>query len=69
MKTLEEQHLTATGRLLCKKERFSLNILFLHTKRPSQKWESLFIFYKDYLEILATTPAPTVRPPSRIAKR
>ena len=29
----------------------------------------LFRLAKDYFAILATTPAPTVRPPSRIAKR
>jgi len=44
--------------------------LITGTKKGSIKLPFLFrLYFSYYPRILATTPAPTVRPPSRIAKR
>ena len=44
-----------------------------HTKAPEFTSEASYVFFESvssgYFRILLTTPAPTVRPPSRIAKR
>ncbi len=51
------------------------NVLFYNTKKQAApKHHLLFICFvfcrqSNYSEIFVTTPAPTVRPPSRIAKR
>src|SRR5699024_5102309 len=37
--------------------------------RPAMRIEALGLMGSDHLMILVTRPAPTVRPPSRIAKR
>src|SRR5258708_2027971 len=55
---------------------FAFNLLNLHyfgslVKGRTKGLAKMFwlVLYKGYLVILSTTPAPTVCPPSRIAKR
>ena len=69
--------------LLIKGGQYDLNHYYLHlllakiletlkTTRPKHPFECfgrVSSLYQNYSMILATTPAPTVRPPSRIAKR
>lgn len=38
-------------------------------EKPQTRRPGVFLSNRDYLVILVTVPAPTVRPPSRIAKR
>lgn len=56
--------------MLIRRANFSV-LRKLQTFRNKKGGLSLLFFInnRDYLIILATTPAPTVRPPSRIAKR
>jgi len=46
----------------------ALSSTVLSLRRPENDLKSFFVVER-YFRILVTTPAPTVRPPSRIAKR